>query len=151
MVRNGYAIAKFYKPNDRYQAEFTALEKTAQESKKGLWATGGVIQTPKVAQTTPNDIITWQEASKYIGQIKTVEGKIVQTHNSGKACFLNFHSDYKANHFYLVIFPEDYAKFLEAPEKLYQDKKILVRGRIKEYQGKSEIIVKDPEQVEIMK
>ena len=36
-----------------------------------------------------NTIIRWDEAQKYYGQTVTVEGKIVATYNSGRACFLN--------------------------------------------------------------
>jgi len=38
-------------------------------------------------------VISWQDAAKHYGENVTVEGTIVVTHNSGKACFLNFHPD----------------------------------------------------------
>lgn len=151
MIKNGYAVTLFYPLNDKYQSEFIQLEIIAKETKKGLWATGGLMQSPKVSETPSGDVILYQDAGKYYGLVKTVEGKIIATHNSGKACFLRFHPDYKANHFYLQIFPENYYKFPAPPEKVYLDKKIRVRGVIKKYKGNPEIIVKDPSQIEIIK
>jgi len=49
-----------------------------------------LLQLPGLAQK----IISWKDAHKYYGEYVTVEGTIVDTYNSGKACFLNFHPDY---------------------------------------------------------
>jgi len=39
MIKSGYAITLFIQPNgNKYQAEFTALETTAKETKTGIWA-----------------------------------------------------------------------------------------------------------------
>ena len=170
MIKNGYAVTLFIPPNDKYKEEFTKLEADAKEGKKGLWRTGGVMQAPKVSTTpkvpetpkipetpkvveipdttTPKqDIISWQDAGKYVGKEMTVEGKIVRTYKADTACFLNFHLD--KGWFYVVVFPENYAKFSEPPEKLYADKKIRVKGKIIDYKGTPEIIVTEPSQIEI--
>ena len=93
--------------------------------------------------------VRWDEADKYYGQTVTVTGKIVATHNSGKACFLNFHPNYK-KYFTAVIFASDFGKFPLNPESYYLDKDVKVTGLVKEYQGKPEIILKDPSQIEIV-
>jgi len=95
-------------------------------------------------------VISWQDAAKHYGEYATVEGRIVVTHNSGKACFLNFHPDYK-RYFTAVIFALDFSHFPESPENYYYGKKVRVSGYIKEYQGKPEIILDDPSQIEILK
>ena len=94
-------------------------------------------------------IIQWNEAHNYYGQYATVEGKIVSTYNSGKACFLNFHQDYK-KYFTAVIFQSDFHKFPSNPEDIYYWKKVRVSGVIKEYKGKPEIILKERNQIEII-
>jgi len=94
-------------------------------------------------------IVPWNEASNYYGQYVTVDGVIVATYNSGKACFLNFHEDYK-NHFTAVIFASDYYNFPSNPEDYYDNKHVQVTGRVKEYQGKPEIILKSPNQIKIV-
>lgn len=95
-------------------------------------------------------VISWQDAAKHYEEYTTVEGTIVVTHNSGKACFLNFHPDYK-RYFTAVIFASDFSRFPANPENYYYGKKVHVSGYIKEYKGKPEIILNDPSQIEILK
>ena len=88
------------------------------------------------------------------GEFTTVVGRIVGTHvaASGKVRFFNFSSDYKKG-FTLVIFTGDLPAFTSAvgePTKYYLMKKVRVQGRIKIYDGKPEIIMQSPEQIEVM-
>ena len=94
-------------------------------------------------------VISWQDADKHYGEYAAVEGKIVATLNSGKACFLNFHPNYK-KYFTAVIFASAFSLFPANPENFYYGKKVRVSGYIKEYKGKPEIILNDPSQIEIL-
>jgi len=94
-------------------------------------------------------VISWRDAAKYYGRYATVEGTIVATYDSGKACFLNFHPDYK-RYFTAVIFASAFSRFPTSPENHYRGKKVRVTGYIKEYKGKPEIILNDPGQIEIV-
>lgn len=95
------------------------------------------------------EIVSWKDAGKYINKTKTVEGVIVATYNSGKACFLNFHPDYK-NNFSVVIFASDFDNFPDSPEDYYQFKTVRVTGKIKLYKGKPEIIASKQSQIKII-
>jgi len=95
-------------------------------------------------------VISWQDAAQHYGKYVTVEGAIVATHNSGKACYLNFHPDYQ-RYFTAVIFASAFSCFPANPESYYLGKKVRVSGYIKEYRGKPEIILNDPSQIEILK
>jgi len=95
-------------------------------------------------------VISWRDAAKHYGEYATVEGTIVATHNSGKACFLNFHPDYK-RYFTAVIFASAFSRFPANPENYYYGKKVRVSGYIKEYEGKPEVILNNPSQIEILK
>jgi len=115
--------------------------------------TKGQVETssPESRQpTSPVQVISWQDAAKHYGEYKTVEGTIVATHNSGKACFLNFHPDYK-RYFTTVIFASAFSQFPKNPENYYYGKRVRASGYIKEYNGKPEIILNDPSQIEILK
>jgi micrococcal nuclease len=79
----------------------------------------------------------------------TVEGKITRTHNSSKACFLNFHNNF-TRYFSLVIFASAFKRFPDRPEEFYLDKFVRVKGKIKPYEGKPEIIVNSPKQIKII-
>jgi micrococcal nuclease len=149
MIAKGYAITYFYAPNERYKNEFLSLEKEAEELQSGLWGIKGIFQPREIAIGQNEEIIPWQRADKYYGKIKTVEGTIVATHNTGKVCFLNFHKDWK-RHFTAVIFASDFDKFPSPPEKLYLNKRVQIKGLIKEYRGKPEIIVKSHSQIKIL-
>ncbi|HNS05202.1 MAG TPA: OB-fold nucleic acid binding domain-containing protein [Candidatus Saccharicenans sp.] len=94
--------------------------------------------------------ISWEEAANYYGQTVWVRGRVVAANNTGKVCFLNFHRNWK-RYFTVVIFASSFSRFPEPPERLYLNKEIRVYGRIKEYQGKPEIIVESPDQIEIIK
>ena len=100
-------------------------------------------------QTNGANVISWQDAADYYGETCTVEGTIVLAHNSGKACFLNFHPNWK-KYFTAVIFRSAFSRFPDNPEDHYRGKKVRVTGYIKEYKGKPEIILESPEQIEII-
>ncbi|MFH1428525.1 MAG: protein kinase [Candidatus Margulisiibacteriota bacterium] len=95
------------------------------------------------------EVITWQQAAEHIGENVTVEGKVLNTYNSGKVIFINFDADY-VNNLSAVIFKQNVANFPEAPEKYYDKKTVRVSGKIIEYKGKPEIIVSSPSQIEIV-
>jgi len=147
LIRKGYAEVKFYPPNLRYKEEFEELEKTASRLKKGLWAFS-VFQPPEIKKV-PSQIIPWEKADEYYGKIITVEGEIVRTNRTKKVCYLNFHKDWK-RYLTLVIFTADLDKFPPYPEDYYLYKRVRVRGLVKEYKGRPEIILKDPKQIEII-
>ena len=98
-------------------------------------------------------VYQWNDSKLYSGELYgryvTVEGTIVNTYNSGKACFLNFHTNWK-KYFTAVIFRSDFSEFPSSPEKHYKNKKVRVSGILKEYNGKPEIILKDQSQIKII-
>lgn len=110
-----------------------------------------ITPTPAVLASEEEPLlIPWQEAAQHIGQQVTVEGTIVRTYKSRKATvFLNFDPDYRHT-LSLVIFPDDASKFPGPPEEIYRGRTVRVTGEIKEYKGAPEIIVRTPEQLEII-
>ena len=106
------------------------------------------LQIYEVKKTAKN-IIPWDIAGEYIGKDMFVEGKIVRTHNSGKACFLNFHNNW-TRYFGLVIFDNVFHRFAEKPEKFYLDKFVRVKGRIEIFKGRPEMVLNRPEQIKII-
>jgi len=89
------------------------------------------------------------QAGNYYGKEAIVEGKVADAYRSKKNnVFLNFEKSYPNQCFSAVIFNSDLQKFGENPEKYYNQKTLRIRGRIQGYQGKPEIILKDPSQIE---
>lgn len=112
----------------------------------------GATPAPPARTASPPSgvpVIVWRDADRYTGRRCTVEGRIVATRNTGKACFLNFHENWK-KYLSVVIFANRFPRFPRHPEEYYRDKTVRVTGWIKEYQGKPEIILEDPDQIEIV-
>ncbi|MCR4408918.1 MAG: hypothetical protein QHH43_01655 [Candidatus Saccharicenans sp.] len=117
----------------------------------------GIKEVPETDRTIPSGVrtekvkeISWEEAAAYYGQTVWVRGTVVAANNTGKACFLNFHRNWK-RYFTAVIFASDFDRFPGPPEKLYLNREVRIFGRVREYQGKPEIIVESPEQIEIIR
>ena len=86
--------------------------------------------------------------ARYAGQTITVEGEIVDSYNSGKVAFLNFSRN--RDDFKLVVFAEAFGRFPQPPEQLYLGKQVRATGEVKLYQGKPEMDIGDPSQIEIV-
>ena len=145
LIKRGYAYVYTRFPFKR-MAEFLRLEKEAREKHYGVWKK----QSGKVDQPRQAFVISWNDAEKYYGEYKVVEGRVVATHNSGKACFLNFSHNYKED-LTAVIFASSFPHFPANPEKYYYGKMVRVSGYIKKYKGKPEIVLNNPGQIDILK
>lgn len=161
LVREGLAIARFSPEDIKYREEIAQAEEEARESKKGCkWGEREVEEERKVelqwqkltSELTGLKIIGACQAGNYYGQEVIVEGKIVGTYRSKtNTVFFNFEKAYPNQCFSSVIFSSDQYKFVESPEEYYSDKTVRIRGEVEEYEGKPEIILKNPSQIEIGK
>ncbi len=92
-----------------------------------------------------------EDAGKYIGQQKTVCGTVASAHfasrSKGQPTFVNLDKPYPNQVFTVLIWGSDRGKFEKPPETLYSGKEVCVTGTIASYQGRPEIIVKDPSQI----
>ena len=97
------------------------------------------------------DLIPASEAHKYIGKNKTVSGTVVAARyaagSRGQPTFLNFEEPYPNHVFGVVIWGSDRSKFETAPESAFRGRQLHVTGLIEEYEGKPQIVVKDPGQI----
>ncbi len=97
------------------------------------------------------DTVTPEDATEFIGQQKTVCGTVASAHFAakvkGQPTSLHLNKPYPNQIFSVLIWGSDRNKFEKPPETLYSGKEICVTGMIQSYQGKPEIIVKDPGQI----
>ncbi len=101
------------------------------------------------SSTSPPGVISWQDARRYVGQEVVVEGEIVRTYDSGRVTYLNFDEDYRHT-LTLVIFPKLYQAFPQPPAQYFLHQRVRVRGTIKMYEGAPEIVIKSPDQIQII-
>jgi micrococcal nuclease len=160
LVREGLAVARFSPENIKYREEISLAEKEARENKTGCkWGSVAKVEEKIEFQwenltqdKTGLKVIDACQAGNYYGKEVIVEGKVVDTYRSKKNnVFLNFGNPYPNQCFSAVIFSSDLLKFGENPEKYYNQKIVRIRGKIQEYQGKPEIILKDLSQIEVGK
>ncbi len=97
----------------------------------------------------PSGVIDFREASKHVGKRVTVEGRIMAARNTGKVCFLNFHTDYK-RYLTAVILGRTLARFPEDPAKTYKGKLVRVTGEVHEKDGRLEIVVEETGQIQVV-
>lgn len=143
LLEEGYAHLITVPPNIKYLSLFKKTVKKARGEGAGIWSRLKVKEA-----SLP--VIGWEEAENYIGKEVIVRGQIVDTYNSGQALFLNFDREYWRT-FRVVIFSEDLNKFGFNPEEYFDNKCIKVMGKVKEYEGKPEIIVDSPEEIMVIK
>ncbi|MEO0081862.1 MAG: thermonuclease family protein [candidate division WOR-3 bacterium] len=159
LVRRGYAAFQPFQESLRFADTLAKLEETAARIGRGLWAFN--VFTPptmkllnqKLGEVRADSggllVVPYTKADSFIGRLVTVEGFVVDTYRSDKVLILNFHQDYR-NYFKAVVFATDLVKFPPAPEDYYKKRFVRVTGIVKEYKGAPEMIIKDPEQVQIV-
>jgi len=137
LLEEGLAVLYTRPPNVKYVDLFVKLQKKARRGKKGLWKNCKAIDA--------------SSAYKFIGQIRTVRGRVLSTYRSQNCIFLNFGKDWRKD-FTVVIFKESWDYFKRKgidPIVFYKNKMVEVTGRIREYNG-PEIIVNLPEEIIIL-
>jgi DNA/RNA endonuclease YhcR with UshA esterase domain len=99
---------------------------------------------PALAET-----ITAAEAKNHVDKDVTVEGTVSEVHHaaSGRAIFIEIGGRYPSNLFSAVIFKDHFNKFPTVDSLV--GKTVDVTGRIKDYRGRAEIILDDPEQLKV--
>lgn len=98
--------------------------------------------------TASGAVVSWEAAADHAGQSVVVEGRVVDTYRSDKVIFLNFSPD--RDQFKVVIFADDWERWPQSPDELYYGKSLRVAGEVELYQGAPEIIVEQPEQIEVV-
>jgi micrococcal nuclease len=160
LVKEGLAVARFSPEDVKYREEISLAEKKARENKIGCkWGSVAKVEEKTEFQwenltqdKTGLKVIGACQAGNYYGKEVIVEGKVAATFRSKtNTVFLNFEKPYPNQCFSAVIFSSDQFKFVENPEKYYDQKNLRIRGKIQKYQGKPEIILKDPSQIEVGK
>ena len=137
LLEEGLAVLYTYPPNVKYADRLRIAQESARLEKKGIWADEAKISAAS--------------AHEYIGQIRRVQGKVLNTYASSRCVYLNFGADYKTD-FTVVIFNNSLKSFKEKniePQTFYRGKNVEVRGRIRSYNG-PEIIINSPYEIELL-
>jgi micrococcal nuclease len=153
LIQEGFVIARI-EEGDRYKQEFVDAENYARENKIGCkwsgdWLPGSNIQTDVSWTRLTGNAVLACDAKSFIGKIVIVEGKVIDVYQStSNTVFINFEKPYPNSCFTAVIFKSDLGKF-DGGIDLYKNKVVRVKGKIKEYENKPEIILENQDMIEV--
>lgn len=107
----------------------------------------GASVAASAATSVSGGTYTIEQAPAHIGEIASVVGKLYDSYTAASGTvFLDFCSDYKTCPFSGVIFADDAKKFSDLPS--LSGKRITLSGNITSYQGRAEIILSEPSQIQ---
>ena len=90
--------------------------------------------------------INYTDAPKYIGKTVIVSGKVLNVFVSKtNTTFINFCRDYRSCSFSAVIFADNRSQFDDLQKLI--GKTVQISGIVNKYQGKPQIVLKDPSQL----
>jgi hypothetical protein len=92
------------------------------------------------------DCIAIAEAKKHVGETRCVTGKVVRVKAGSRGVtFFDFCEDYRLCPFTVVVFPSDLKSVGDVRQ--LQGRMVEVHGPVIEYDGRAEIILKQPRQL----
>ena len=108
---------------------------------------GATVAAQDAATVVSGGTYSVDQAADHIGEMASVVGKLYDAHTSSTGTvFLDFCSNYKTCAFSGVIFADDAKKFTSLTSLSGQ--RITLSGKITSYQGKAEIILSNPSQIQ---
>lgn len=93
--------------------------------------------------------VSIDSVSNHIGEHVAICSEVFGVKSTDKVTFINVGASYPHSPLTLVIFAKDLVNFTDSPEKLYNHRAICIKGRLKEYKGKAEIVVSKPDEIEL--
>lgn len=94
------------------------------------------------------------EAVRHVGERGTVCGEVASTRYAptanGEPTFLNLDRPYPNQVFTALIWGEDRPRFDRAPEEHLRGRRICVTGKITEYRGTPQIVVRRSNQIDVV-
>lgn len=116
------------------------------------WVIGALVLGFSACAQSP-EVITAEDAAKYIGQEKTVCGVITSAKyaeaSSGQPTFLNLDRPYPNQVFSAAIWGRDRHRFPRPPEAAFDGQSICVSGYIGTYDDRPQIFVTDPSSITV--
>jgi hypothetical protein len=98
------------------------------------------------AQAFAADCIPFTEARQHVGKTQCIRGTVLHVQDGGDGVtFLDFCEDYDSCPFTVVVFPGDLKQVGDIRQLTGQA--IEIKGTVEEYDGRSEIILRHPQQL----
>jgi hypothetical protein len=109
-------------------------------------STPALAATPAPAPRGATACVDIREAASKVGTTGCVTGQVLRIYTSRAGnTFLDFCQDFRSCPFTSVIFASEKDRFGDL--ETLQGKSVEIRGEIKDYQGRAEIVIHDPQQI----
>jgi len=143
----GWGEAYLFPSGIKYRGELLTAEEEARRKHGGCeWS-----EDRQREEQEEKEITSACQAAGRIGELVVIEGQVVDSyHYEDIAVFLNFGGAYPEQCLTAVIWAKDWPRFAKSPETWYNGREVRISGEIIEYEGRPEIILTDPEQIEII-
>ena len=140
MLERGLAEVSIAPDRDECSPDLYETEQVARTAHAGLWA------LPAYAVRTP------QTVKAETGRFAIVEGRIAQVERRGGRVFLDFATDDRRG-FAATVAPEDAKPFRDMDPSLGElaGRRVRLRGVVEDYNGRPEIALSNPAQIEMLK
>jgi endonuclease YncB( thermonuclease family) len=157
LIDEGYAYEYTFRTAYRYQNVFNTAQSAARENSTGLWseatcAGSTAIEAIDFKHTgteptvTDDECLHFSAAPDNIGSDTCVTGTVDHVFiSSTDTTFINFCEDYRTCPFTSVIFTNDRAAFDNLSQ--LDGEAVRIDGRIDTYQGRPQIILREPDQL----
>ncbi|VAX28313.1 hypothetical protein MNBD_NITROSPIRAE02-1481 [hydrothermal vent metagenome] len=157
LLLQGYAFAYTRYPF-QYLEDFRRYQEIARRKGVGLWNRERQLRWEEtkrksfaLSETCGRDgLLCPGDARNFIGQQKTVRFLVRKAHDIGDRVFLNSENNYRLAENFTVMIMKSRGSAALDPEKLFLGKVVDVRGEIKLYNGRAEIIVYDLSRISIV-
>ncbi len=137
ILKAGFGTIYLFPKNRKYEERLVLARNEARASREGLWNTCITLSSNE----TPN----------YINNVCVVQGQVLDTHRSKDAVFLGFGRS--GTDFTAIIFAGNLVFFEKdgiIPARDYKGKYVEIVGKIRDYNGTSEIIISHPAQIKVI-
>jgi hypothetical protein len=138
LLRRGLARVEPAPDRQECVPEFYKAEQEAREAKKGLWS------FPALAIRRADAVPVSDK-----GTFQIVEGIVVNGARRDGRIFLDFSQDYRRG-FSAIVAPEDAQFFRRFKPESLAGRKLRLRGMIEAYDGKAEILLSNPAEIEFI-
>ena len=106
-----------------------------------------LVATVMLTTAAWSDCLPFSEARKHVGEIKCVTGTVVRVKQGARGVhFLDFCDDFRLCPFTVVIFSGDLKSVGDVRQ--LQGRMIEIHGKVKEYDGRAEIVLEEYRQLE---
>jgi DNA/RNA endonuclease YhcR with UshA esterase domain len=127
-------------------AIFTTQDQILCMKKIILCCYGVLVSALLVGQTN----ISIDSVKSHIGEKVMVCDEVYGVKTTEKLTYINLGSAYPNAPLTVLIFSKDLVNFPESPEKLYRNQQVCVTGLLKEYKGRTEIIISKPDELKVL-